>query len=270
MKKHKYELTNETITIDNGKTLYRIRALIGIEAFGVKIGDLGGYIEKEYNLSHDGNAWVSDNAIVYGDARIYDNAIVYDDARIYGYARIYGNATISGNAMIYGNAWVSDNAIVYDDARIHGYARIYDNAIVCDNTEVCGNAEVYGTSMICGNVDVFGNARIFGNVKVHGNAWIYGDAMVYGNTWVCGDARVCGDAEINKVAHVLTIGPIGSRNSTTTFFRTKENIIKVKCGCFYGTIDEFLAKVELTHRNNKHGQAYRIAAELAKAQIDLE
>ena len=45
----KYELTNETITIDNGKTLYRIRALIDIETIGVKIGDLGGYIEKEEN-----------------------------------------------------------------------------------------------------------------------------------------------------------------------------------------------------------------------------
>ena len=194
----KYELTNETITIDNGKTLHRIRALIDIEAIGAKIGDLGGYIEKEENLSHCGNAWIYDNAMVYDNARIYDNAKVYR------------------------------------------------------------------------NANVFGNARIFGNAKVHGNAWVYGDACVYDNTWVCGDARICGDAEINKVTHVLTIGPIGSRNSTTTFFRTKENIIKVKCGCFYGTIDEFLAKVELIHRNNKHGQAYRIAAELAKAQIDLE
>ena len=50
----KYELTNETITIDNGKALYRIRALDNIEAFGVKVGDLGGYIEKEENLSHYG------------------------------------------------------------------------------------------------------------------------------------------------------------------------------------------------------------------------
>ena len=66
------------------------------------------------------------------------------------------------------------------------------------------------------------------------------------------------------------IGPIGSRNDTTTFFRAKENIIKVKCGCFYGTIDEFIAKVELTHGNNKNGRAYRIAAELAKAQIELD
>ena len=182
----KYKLTNETITIGNGETLFRIRALVNIEAIGVKIGDLGGYIKKEENLSHYGNAWVGGNAVVCDDARVY------------------------------GNAWVS------------------------------------------------------GDARVYGNAWVSGDARVGGNAWVSGDARVGGNAEINKSVHVLTIGPIGSRGDTTTFFRTKENIIKVKCGCFYGTIDEFLTKVEFTHGNNKHGQVYRIAAELAKAQIDLE
>ena len=33
------------------KTLYRIEATKDIERFGVKAGDLGGYIEKEDNLS---------------------------------------------------------------------------------------------------------------------------------------------------------------------------------------------------------------------------
>ena len=58
----KYELTNETITNGNTKTLYRIRALNSIKEFEVKIGDLGGYIEKEDNLSHNGKAWVSGHA----------------------------------------------------------------------------------------------------------------------------------------------------------------------------------------------------------------
>lgn len=49
----KYKLTNETIEY-GGKTLYRIEALID---FGnVKIGDHGGFIEKEENLSMYGNA----------------------------------------------------------------------------------------------------------------------------------------------------------------------------------------------------------------------
>lgn len=52
----KYELlTNDTINLA-GRTLYRIKAL---RDFGnVKKGDLGGYVEKEENLSHNGSAWV--------------------------------------------------------------------------------------------------------------------------------------------------------------------------------------------------------------------
>ena len=66
MTQKKYELLkNDTITAPNGKTLYRIKALID---FGVVLaGSLGGYIEKEDNLTHTGNAWV------YGDARVSGN-----------------------------------------------------------------------------------------------------------------------------------------------------------------------------------------------------
>lgn len=62
----KFELTSEFITNVFGVKLFRIRALI--EFGDVKAGDLGGYIEKEENLDHDGNAWVTGNARVYGDA----------------------------------------------------------------------------------------------------------------------------------------------------------------------------------------------------------
>ena len=62
----KFELTAEFVTNVFGKKLFRIKALV---AFGdVEKGELGGFIEKEDNLSHDGNAWVSGNAQVSGDA----------------------------------------------------------------------------------------------------------------------------------------------------------------------------------------------------------
>lgn len=61
----KYELTTDTKMV-LGRKLFRIKALV---SFGnVKIGDLGGYIEKEENLSQEGNAWVSGNAEVSGNA----------------------------------------------------------------------------------------------------------------------------------------------------------------------------------------------------------
>ena len=94
----KYKLTKTTKECF-GTTLYQIKATVD---FGnVAKGELGGYIEKEENLSQDNNAWVSGNARVYGDANVSGNA------RVYGDAWVSGNANVSGNARITGDAWVS-------------------------------------------------------------------------------------------------------------------------------------------------------------------
>ena len=105
METKKYELTNESITLDNGTKLYHIRAL---RDFGdVKAGEIGGYVQGENNLSQEGNAWV------------------YDDARV------SGNAEVCGDARVFGNAWVSGNAWVYDDARVSGNAWVESNNDLC-------------------------------------------------------------------------------------------------------------------------------------------
>ena len=93
-----------------------------------------------------------------------------------------------------------------------------------------------------------------------------GDAWVYGNARVCGDAEVYGNARVYGDAEVMWISKIGSRNGTTTFFKTRVGI-GVTCGCFYGTIDEFTERVEKTHGDNEHGRAYKLAIELAKMRI---
>lgn len=86
----KFELTDEFVTNVFGKKLFRIKALV---AFGnVEKGELGGFIEKEDNLSHGGDAWVS------GDARVF------------------------GNAQASGDAWVSGNA---DYAVVTGFGRYF-------------------------------------------------------------------------------------------------------------------------------------------------
>ena len=100
----KYKLTNET-KIASGTTLRRIKAL---RDFGdVKSGNIGGWIESENNLSHNGNCWIYNDALVSGDAK------VFDDARVFGYARVYGNARVFGNARVYGHAWVCDNTRIH-------------------------------------------------------------------------------------------------------------------------------------------------------------
>ena len=99
----KYELTNNTIT-HLGRTLYQIKAL---KDFGnVKKSDLGGWIEKEDNLSHHGNAWV------------FDNACISD------------NACVSGNARVSGNACVSDNAYVLNNKSLLTIELLDDNRVI--------------------------------------------------------------------------------------------------------------------------------------------
>jgi hypothetical protein len=68
----KYELLRGKAIKAGVRKLFRIRAL---RDFGdVRAGDIGGYIESELNLSHDGNAWVFGNARVSGDAWVSGNA----------------------------------------------------------------------------------------------------------------------------------------------------------------------------------------------------
>ena len=115
----KYKLTDETIEVE-GKALYRIEALK--DFCEIKKGDKGGFIESEDNLSHEGNAWVyddacvSDNALVTDDACVSDNARVYNDARVCGNSRVYGTARVTDDACVCGNARVYDNDWVYDHA----------------------------------------------------------------------------------------------------------------------------------------------------------
>lgn len=115
----KYEFTGETKEL-LGITLRRIRA---IKSFvDVKAGDIGGWIEKDSNISHDGNAWVSGDAWVYGNAVVSGNAWVSGDARVYGNAWVYSDAVVSGDARVSGDAWVSGDAVVSGDAMVYGNA----------------------------------------------------------------------------------------------------------------------------------------------------
>lgn len=100
-----FELTEEFIINNSGIKLYRIKALKNFS--DVKKGDLGGYVQKERNLSQFGNAWV------YGDAQVYGNARIYGNAKVYGDAQVYGNARICGNAQVYDDV-IASGERVYD------------------------------------------------------------------------------------------------------------------------------------------------------------
>lgn len=140
----KFELTTDFITFC-GVKLFRIRALIEFD--DVKAGDVGGYIEKEKNLSQLGDSWV------YGNAKVYGNACVYGDAKVFGNAEVYGNAKVYGDAWVYSNAKVCGDACVYGNAKVYGNACVYGNAWVCGDSWTYGNTWVCGDALICGDAD---------------------------------------------------------------------------------------------------------------------
>ena len=205
----KFELTTKISF--NGRTLYRIRAL---KDFGVvKKGDLGGYVEKESNLSQTGNTWI------YDDAKVMDNAIVKDDATLHHNAEVYDKAIVSGSASINENAilrdkaTVSDKAILYgnvilvDDAKIYDKARLYDYVLVSGNAQVYDNARCYGFAKIEDDTQVFndaiidnavisGSACVFDKATVKNNATISGHVNLYGNITVLGQAYLTSDDDV--------------------------------------------------------------------------
>lgn len=111
--------------------------------------------------------------------------------------------------------------------------------------------------------------RSFAGIKVGDiGGWIEKESNLshHGNAWVCGDARVCGYAWVRRKQDILVIGPIGSRDDYTTFYKSRHGI-SVKCGCFEGTINAFLDKVKRRHGTNHHAKMYQSAVELARMQM---
>jgi hypothetical protein len=57
---------------------------------------------------------------------------------------------------------------------------------------------------------------------------------------------------------IVQVGPIGSRGAYLVAFIT-DNGLRVRAGCFFGSLDDFRAKVAETHGDNKHGREYTAA-----------
>ena len=192
MERKKYELTGETIKY-KGYTLHRIKALKDIvinTEITIKKGNLGGWIEKEYNLSQDGNCWVSGKAKVFGDATVKGCAYVSDYVEVHGNAIIRDNSKVYGYADVYGHSWIGDKSEIFGNAAVHG------------------EAFVDGYAKVCGKCCVYGNSLVYGNAQIHGNALVCGDAKVYENAEVYGNAIIREHAEIHGTA-CLKEGTIG-------------------------------------------------------------
>lgn len=290
----KYEiLLDDKIEWDGGY-LYRIKALVNIDihVLGISItgkhkvqrGEIGGYVQSENNLSQEGDCWIFDNAKVYDNACIKDNAQIFGNARIYGDAIVYENAKIGCCADVCDDVQVYGKADIYGNAQIYGNSKIYDNAIISDNANVCDNAKVHGHARVYYKAFIGGNSEVYGNVSINGNALIndtasiHGDAIIKGDSIIIKNAEVSGEVEIfNAVLSLdaniinnysfVTVNGFGRKNRTTTFYLTKDNIVRINCGCFHGTIDEFEKEIECTHGDSDLGKEYMTLSQLMRQRF---
>ena len=114
-----------------------------------------------------------------------------------------------------------------------------------------------------------GNAFVVGDALVYDNAVVCDNAVVRGNAMVRGDAMVCDNVRVFDNADYTTIKGFGTEYRTTTFFRCEDKTVKVSCGCFLGTIDEFRVQVIKT-RKGKVAEEYLAIADLMEKHFKEE
>lgn len=251
--------------------LCRIRAL---KSFGDVIkGDIGGYIEKEENLSHEGNCWVFEEAIVRNDARVYEDAQILGKARIANKAEVYGNATVYGDAMVvskakvYGNARVgiyatiADNAQVFGDALVTGYsyigdwAKIHGRATIYNYVNIDGEAEVYGVASLEDKVRVRDKAKVFDRARMSGTSVAAGDAVI--QSYLAKDAVIT-EPYIKAICINSTARPM-------TIYLDTEEVYKCNIGCQKEmTLEKLLKRIEEDGGMKSHRMKYVNTMKLAE------
>ena len=153
----KYCFTGETKSYQH-RTLYRIQAC---RSFGtVKAGEIGGWIQKQENLSHEGTCWVSDAAIVCDDAWIHGDAQIQKWAKVRDEAEVYGYVVVSDCAIVSEQARLTQHAEIFDHAKVKGCAVISDRARIQDYAEISDQAWVYQYAVVGGWEQIGGRERI--------------------------------------------------------------------------------------------------------------
>ena len=165
-KKYKF-IEDDFRRLDNeNRKAYRIVALKDFA--DVKKGDLGGYVEKEENLSHEGFAWV------YDDGVVFDNARVKDDATVHDRAVVCGNALIKNSAKVMDAARISESAVLCDSACAMDWSTVCGLSVMTNNSVAAGFSTI-GKAVVCTDtVRVYERATVWGDIKITGDSHIYG------------------------------------------------------------------------------------------------
>lgn len=198
-------------------TVYRIMALRDV-GDDVNKGDLGGFIEKEENLSHEDECWVFDNAYVYENAKVTQYAHIKNNAEVFGNAIISGCADICGESNIYENAKVSGHACIDD------YAEVYGNAIISGYTNLKGETIVNENANICGYIEIK-DANIFGSTQIRDDVSIIGRYNIAGDSYIGGCTKIISD---NGHRHSIYCTKIESGDIYNSSINGKSDIREAK------------------------------------------
>lgn len=201
----KYELIGDPIIV-GGKKVYRIRAL---KNFGdVKLGDVGGFVESEENLSQFGTCWI------YNDGKVIDNAKVIDDAKVYGTSLICDSATIKHDATVGVKDYITKPFVKIDepihtnsifDSQMHGtqltYMRGYFNIPYAIDNNYSFIKHLKNVRNRFEN-DVTTDIIIGDKATIQNNAKILLDARITGNAIVKDTAIVGSPHELDFGMHI--------------------------------------------------------------------
>ena len=119
----------------------------------IAVGTVGGYIENEANLSHEGNCWVFENGLVMDDAIVMDNArvdcVVKDSAVICDNASCLSSAGINVVRVIGDHAKVGVNSTLNGMYRISGHSSLrLTNTLPNNRTTILQDVIVHDAQLI--------------------------------------------------------------------------------------------------------------------------
>lgn len=222
---------------------YRIRALRSFS--DVKKGDIGGIMDDSSFLSHKGNCWIYDNAIVVNKSYVVDDAVVKDTSYVIE-SFVENNSRIVDDCYIRSSN-ISDSSIIMDDS-------------IVDKSEIDGETEIksfsYITNSICSGLHVKDHVNLdhcltttkmpisgiinLQNCQILVNASIKGffsatNCIFTDNAEIDLDIDIDGysshiigsNAKIHSDRDLLTIHGFGINRVPITFFKCSDN--KIRC-----------------------------------------
>lgn len=148
MPSKKFQLTTNKIEGKNRenelKTVYQIQALVDIPIHKVKKGDLGGWVEFESNLSHDGDCWIKSGVGLFDEVRVSGDVLLCS-----GESDVKSDlpilCTVKGKANIEGSGVIVDSHIrdsILDGERM----KLSDNII--QHTHIYGIVHMSNSTLI--------------------------------------------------------------------------------------------------------------------------